>query len=91
MTKDEIDQAREKLRQEMMAHPNKPYGMLEIGKCFGIPKHFIDRKQALSYEGSQIVRSEAAEGGVRWTYVPKGTEAMKGDGSAGADSSAEDN
>jgi len=77
MTVKKIEEAREKLRAEMKAHPNKPYGIGEIGRRFGIPKHFIDRQQALSYDGSQIHRSETKDGGIRWTYVPDGTTSIK--------------
>ena len=55
----------------MKANPHREYGIVEIGKRFGIPKHFIDREGALS-SGCPRIRRIRSGGGVRWVYVPKG-------------------
>jgi hypothetical protein len=70
MTTYEIGRRREDLRKFMEAHPRTPYGIMQIGELFHIPKHFIDRNKALSYEGSHIERSRTRRRGVRWTYSP---------------------
>ena len=67
-----IEEKRERLRAALIASKNTSFNVEDIHTKLKIriPKHYIDREEALSFEGSNIHRGMDDNDHVTWTFKP---------------------